>query len=161
MTEDRIEKHVVVRAPREKIWKVLANAQEFGQWFGARFEGPFVVGGTLRGVIAPSVLETSQEVASHPYMGKPMVLHIERMDPPSRFSFRWHPLEAQPKAQGGDGPSTLVEFTLEDSQGGTKVTVVESGFSKLPVAERQRSYDSHDGGWGIQVQRIRAYAERP
>lgn len=160
MSEDRIEKHVVVHAPRERIWKVLADAEEFGRWFGARFEGPFVAGRSLRGVIAPSVLDTREDIASHPYQGKPMVLHIERMDPPSRFSFRWHPLEVRSNSQGGEGPSTLVEFTLEETKGGTKVTVVESGFSKLPAAERHPCFESHDGGWAIQVQRIRTYSER-
>jgi uncharacterized protein YndB with AHSA1/START domain len=160
MTEDRIEKNVVVRATRERVWKALTDSQEFGSWFGARFEGPFIPGRTVRGVIAASALATPEETANHPYLGKPIILQIERVDPPRRFSYRWRPLDGRAAPETVDGPSTLVEFTLEEAEGGTRVTVVESGFSQLPDPHRKSAFESHEGGWSVQVQRVRVHIEQ-
>ena len=49
---------------------------------------------------------------------------VEVVEEPSRFVFRWH-------GAGSDSPETSVEFTLEAVEGGTRVVVVESGFSKV------------------------------
>jgi uncharacterized protein YndB with AHSA1/START domain len=160
MTEDRIEKSVDIRAPQDRVWKALTDSQEFGRWFGARFEGPFVPGRSVRGIIAPGEASTPEEIASHPYLGKPMVFQVERVDPPRRFSYRWQPLEGRTDLEVVDGPSTMVEFTLEETKDGTRLTVVETGFSKLPAPHRQPAYESHDGGWTVQVRRIRVHIEQ-
>lgn len=160
MVEDRIEKVVEIRAPRERVWQALTDSQEFGRWFGARFEGPFAAGRSVRAVLAPSESATPEEVAGHPYLGRPMVFHVERIDPPRRFSYRWQPLEGRSDPDVGEGPSTLVEFTLEETKEGTLLTVVESGFLGLPAPHRPSVFDSHEGGWGIQVQRIRVHIEQ-
>ena len=39
MSSDRIEKEVVLRAPLERVWRAISDADEFGQWFGVRFDG--------------------------------------------------------------------------------------------------------------------------
>ena len=39
-----IEKHVVLRAPLDRVWRAISDAEEFGRWFGVRFDGPFVEG---------------------------------------------------------------------------------------------------------------------
>jgi uncharacterized protein YndB with AHSA1/START domain len=42
-TSDRIEKQIVLKAPRARVWKSLTDAREFGAWFGvvaARFRSP-------------------------------------------------------------------------------------------------------------------------
>ncbi len=31
---DRIEKKVVLRAPRERVWRAICDAKQFGSWFG-------------------------------------------------------------------------------------------------------------------------------
>lgn len=160
MAEDRIEKSVVVRAPRDRVWKALTDSREFGRWFGAKFEEPFAPGRSARGVIAPSEVATPEDIASHPYLGKPMVFQVERMEPPQRFSYRWQPLEGRADLERVEGPSTLVEFTLEETKDGTRLTVVESGFSQIPAAHRKAVYESHEGGWTHQVQRIRVHIEQ-
>lgn len=160
MDDDRIEKSVLIRAPRDRVWKALTDSREFGRWFGARFEGPFVAGRAVRGVLTPSELATAEETASHPYLGQPMVFEVDRIEPPRRFSYRWHPLEGGADPAGSAGPSTLVEFTLEEERDGTRLTVVESGFSAIPAAHRTPTYKSHEGGWSVQVQRVRVHIEQ-
>jgi uncharacterized protein YndB with AHSA1/START domain len=160
MDDERIEKHVLIRAPRERVWKALTDSQEFGRWFGARIEGPFVAGRSVRAVIAPSENATAEEIAGHPALGKPLIFQVERIDPPHRFSYRWQPLEVSADPGVVEGPSTLVEFTLDETKEGTRLTVIESGFSLLPEAHRRPVYESHEGGWTIQVQRIRVHIEQ-
>lgn len=31
---DRIERHILLKAPRSQVWRALSNAEEFGDWFG-------------------------------------------------------------------------------------------------------------------------------
>ena len=50
-TTDRIEKEIVLRAPQSRVWGALANAEEFGAWFGMKLEGDFAPGGRVRGQI--------------------------------------------------------------------------------------------------------------
>ena len=43
---DRIEKQVLLRAPRAGVWRALTHAAESGTSFGAKLEGPFAEGTT-------------------------------------------------------------------------------------------------------------------
>ena len=160
MSSDRIEKNVLIHAPRDRVWKALTDSQEFGRWFGAKFEGPFVAGRSIRAVITPGEAATPEEIAGHPYLGKPLVFHVERIEPPHRFSYRWQPLEGRADLDVVEGPFTLVEFTLEETKDGTRLTVVESGFSGIDPKHRESAYKSHEGGWTAQVQRARVHIEQ-
>ncbi len=48
---DRIEKEMVLRAPRSRVWRALADAEEFGTWFGIKLEGAFAPGASVYGQI--------------------------------------------------------------------------------------------------------------
>jgi uncharacterized protein YndB with AHSA1/START domain len=79
---------------------------------------------------------------------------VERMDPERLFSFRWHPYAIEPSVDYSSEPTTLVEFRLEDAPGGTRLTVVESGFDRIPAARRAEAYRMNDGGWTEQVRNL-------
>jgi uncharacterized protein YndB with AHSA1/START domain len=49
MSTDRIEKRVVLRAPRARVWRAISDAKEFGTWFRITLDGPFAAGRTVRG----------------------------------------------------------------------------------------------------------------
>jgi uncharacterized protein YndB with AHSA1/START domain len=36
---DRIERKVLLRVPRPRVWRALTNAEEFGNWFGVALKG--------------------------------------------------------------------------------------------------------------------------
>src|SRR5437660_12606325 len=91
MQTDRIEKQVVLSAPRRRVWRALTDAQEFGAWFGVRFDGPFVAGSPLRGVIVPTNVDAEIARAQQPYAGMPFEITVDRIQPETLFSFRWHP----------------------------------------------------------------------
>ena len=51
-------------------------------------------------------------------------------------------------------PTTLVEFRLEQSAGGTLLTMVESGFDQIPLHRRAEAFRMNDGGWTAQMTNI-------
>ena len=80
-TSDRIEKTIVLKAPRARVWRAIGNAEEFGRWFGVRFEGPFESGTTLHGVIVPTTVDPEVAKLQEPHAGKPFAMkqHLERL----------------------------------------------------------------------------------
>ncbi len=142
-TTHRIEKEIVLRAPRSRVWRALANAQEFGTWFGAKFEGAFKAGQRIQG-----------QITSPGYEHVTIDVLVERMDPEHLFSYRWHPYAIDTKVDYSNEPTTLVEFRLEDVAGGTQLTVVESGFERIPLARRAEAFRMNDDGWAAQLENI-------
>jgi len=142
-TTDRIKKEIVLRAPRSRVWRALANAEEFGAWFGMELEGTFAPGGRVHGQITlPGHGQVTIEMA------------IERMDPESRMSYRWHPYAVESSVDYSSEPTTLVEFQLEEVAEGTRLTVVESGFDRIPLARRAEALRMNDAGWAEELENI-------
>jgi uncharacterized protein YndB with AHSA1/START domain len=149
-TTDRIEKRVVLRAPKARVWHALSDAGEFGSWFGVDFAGAsFAPGATVHGRI------------TYPgYQHLTMEIRIERMQPERLFSFRWHPYAVDPAIDYSKEPTTLVVFELTEVPGGTELSVVESGFDQIPVGRRAEAWRMNDGGWTEQVRNIDRHVGR-
>jgi uncharacterized protein YndB with AHSA1/START domain len=146
MNTDRIEKTVTLRAPRSRVWRAISNADEFGQWFGVTLDGAFAEGASVVG-----------KIKDPRYAHFQMELLIERIQPESLFSYRWHPHAMDSTADYSSEPTTLVEFRLDDAEEGTLLTIVESGFDRLPLARRAEAFRSNDGGWTGQIKNIARY----
>ena len=143
---DRIEKKVVLRAPRSRVWRALTTAEEFGAWFRVKLDGVFAEGVTIRGRI------------THPgYEHMTMDILVERIQPERYFSYRWHPYAIDPTVDYSAEPTTLVEFKLEDTEGGTALTIVESGFDRIPLARRGEAFRMNEQGWTGQIKNIERY----
>jgi uncharacterized protein YndB with AHSA1/START domain len=144
---DRIEKTIILRAPRSRVWKALTDPAQFGEWFGTRLSGRFVPGQKIRGPIT---------IPEYEHLAFEIV--VEQMEPERLFSWRWQP--------GGDPdvdpaePMTLVVFELEEISEGTRLTVTESGFDQIPVARRSKAYRENDEGWSGQLDNISRYLAR-
>ena len=148
-SSDRIEKTVVLRAPVSRVWCALTDAQEFGQWFRVSLTGPFAVGATVRGNITyPGYEHLKMEVV------------VQRMEPERLFSFRWHPAAVDPHTDYSAEETTLVEFRLEEVAGGTRLTVVESGFDRIPASRRDEAFRMNEGGWEEQMKNVEQHVAR-
>lgn len=143
MSTDRIEKNIVLRAPRSRVWRAIARAEEFGAWFGVQLEGAFAPGARVKG-----------RITTPGYEHVIMDITVERIDPERLFSYRWHPYAVEPGVDYSGEPTTLVEFQLEEVAGGTRLTVVESGFDRIPLARRAEAFRMNDQGWGAQLKNI-------
>src|SRR5262245_34521369 len=147
ISTDRIEKTTVLKAPQSRVWSALTDHTKFSAWFGIKVNQPFAVGRSLKGEMT--------------YKGQHLTIAfaIERMDPETDFAYRWHPGALDPNIDYSVEPMTLVEFRLKPAKEGTELTVIESGFEKIPAHRRDEAYRMNDGGWKGQLENIRKYVE--
>jgi uncharacterized protein YndB with AHSA1/START domain len=145
---DRIEKSVILRAPRSRVWRALTDPAQFGEWFGARLSGTFTPGQRMRGQIT---------IPGYDHLAFDVL--VDRMEPERLFSYRWQP--------GGDPdkdpaePMTLVVFELEDVPEGTRLTVTESGFDQIAPTRRSKAFRENEQGWAGQLENISRYLAKP
>ncbi len=143
---DRVETRIVLQAPRSRVWRAISTAKEFGAWFRVNLEGEFAEDASIRGRI------------THPgYEHVTMDMLIEQIIPERYFSYRWHPYAIDPTVDYSAEPTTLVEFRLEDTEGGTALTIVESGFDRIPLARRAEAFRMNQQGWTGQIKNIERY----
>ena len=158
---DRIEKTVHLNAPREQAWRAIIEPEQFGRWFGVRFEeGPFEVGTLTVGWITPTTVDPEVAKMQKPYEGKPFEIVVERIEEMKRFAFRWHPGAVEPGIDYSKEAMTLVEFGLEDESLGTRLTITESGFDALPEPRRTPAFTGNEAGWEHQVHLLEKYLAR-
>ncbi|MBH2000107.1 MAG: SRPBCC family protein [Sphingomonadaceae bacterium] len=146
---DTITKTVQIAVPIAKVWDALTDHTKFGAWFQVALDQPFIVG-------KPSTGHMTYPGFEH----FPWASRTVAIEPMEYFAFEW-------PATGGDEDAirngvpewTLVEFRLQPADGGTRLTVTESGFDKVPEPRRTNVMRSNDGGWAEQMQNIRRYVE--
>jgi len=125
---DRIERTVQVGAPPSRVWAALTTADGLKAWFGDEAAIDLRPGG-------PAHMSWGTE---HSFE-----MRVERVEEPTVFGFTW-----QIYGLPADDPRrTYVEFTLEPDGDGTRLTVVESGFSQLPDDVHRVAFDGNANGW--------------
>ena len=141
---DRIEKRIVLRAPRERVWRAVSDAEEFGSWFGVDFTGAsFAPGVTVRGKLTvPGYEHITMEIV------------IDTVEAERLLSFHWHPYAVDPEQDYAGEEMTLVVFELADVPEGTRLTVTESGFDRIPLHRRAEALRMNDRGWTGQMTNI-------
>jgi uncharacterized protein YndB with AHSA1/START domain len=148
---DRIERTILLKAPRSRVWRALSDAKEFGSWFGVDFKGQsFAAGKLVRG-----------QVTYPGYEHIAMEVQIEQLVPERLLSWRWHPAAIDPAVDYSREPTTLVVFEIEDSEGGTRLRVVESGLDNIPLARRATVFRLNTSGWDEQMQNIENHVAAP
>ena len=157
MTTDRIEKQVVLRAPLDRVWRAISDAQEFGRWFGVRIDGPFIAGTSVSATITGTTVDEEVAEMQRPHAGATATWQIVAMEPLRRFAYRWHPFAVDANVDYDNEPTTLVEFTLSETADGVLLRIVESGFDAIPQARRADAFDANSGGWAKQAELVRKY----
>lgn len=166
---DKIEKRVTLKAPVARVWRAIADAREFGRWFGFTLEGEFSPGKAMRGTFdgkldEAGLIEHQKKLGVRPSGLNLKALDasfctVERIEPERYFSFRWIPYGIDAEADIANEPTTLVEFRLEPVAEGTLLTIVESGFDRVPARRRERAFLMNQGGWAAQAENVRRYVE--
>jgi len=154
---DRIEKKITLRAPVSRVWQAISDARAFGTWFGVEFDGPFAAGKKLTGKITPTKVDAEAAKVQEPYTGFAFDFTVDRIEPERLFSFRWHPFAIDPKVDYSKEQATLVVFELEEVEGGTRLTITESGFDRIPLERRAKAFAANEGGWAKQAELIARY----
>lgn len=146
MITDRIEKQIELKATPARVWRALTDHREFGTWFRVALSEPFAPGKTTRGHITyPGYEHLAFEA------------EVQEMREEVLFSFLWHPYPVDPSVDYSQEPPTRVEFRLEKAGAGTLLTVIESGFDKIPAGRRDEAFRMNEGGWTQQLKNIDAH----
>ena len=147
---DRIERKVLIKATRARVWRAVADAAEFGSWFGVDFKGKtFVAGKSVQGKITyPGYEHLTMEVL------------IDQVVPERLLSWRWHPAAIDPAVDYSQEPTTLVVFELEDVEGGVMLSVVESGLDKIPLERRATVLRLNSSGWDAQMENVKKHVAK-
>lgn len=141
MTTLAVERTIWIAAPRERVWQAITDAEQIMQWWSGddHWEIPTLeVGATVK-------------------FGDPddlMTAIIEVLDPPRQFTLKWPP---QP---GYHFIEMHMTYFLEEENGGTRVTVTESGFEGLPDTIRQKRIDQTTEGYATVLQGLKDFVER-
>jgi uncharacterized protein YndB with AHSA1/START domain len=147
---DRIEKQILLKAPRSRVWRALSNAEEFGTWFGMNLAGKQFIAG-----------QTVQANLTYPgYEHLVIDLLIERVEPEHHLSWHWHPAAIDAAVDYSSEPTTLVVFELSEVEAGTLLRVVESGFDRIPAARRDEAFRMNSGGWDHQLVNIEKHVAK-
>ena len=134
--KDSLEREMVLAAPRDKAWVALTDPAHVAEWFGSEGEIDLRPGGAI--------------MFGWPGFGRFYGVVVEA-DPRQRFSYRWC-LDRETRVDAG--ATTLVEFTLEDAPGGTRLKLVESGFASLPEETRDRHLSDNTRGWEEELAKL-------
>jgi uncharacterized protein YndB with AHSA1/START domain len=146
MLSDTIECDILIEAPVEVVWKVVTEPEQITKWFSDEADLDLRPGGD--GSLTFGAKATNQPVT--------VPLCVVAVEPPHRFAYRWdHPAGVEPR----EGNSLLVEFTLTDEGGNTRLRVVESGFAALERSEEEKvTYaEAHAKGWDVHTASLRDY----
>ncbi len=137
---DRIERVVEIAHPPATVWSALTTADGLSSWFGEEVTIDLRPGGTAR------MSWSSGDTAD---------MRIERVEEPTVFGYTWH-VYGLP---ADDPRRTYVEFTLEPVDEGTRLTVVESGFSQLPDDAHDKAFGGNVQGWASELGELVAYLD--
>jgi uncharacterized protein YndB with AHSA1/START domain len=141
MSADSIEREIRIDAPVETVWSIVTEPENIARWFAEYAEVDLRPGGDLLFRFESGV------------DGKGTV---EKVEPPSLFSFRWISPEPERDMDAAQGHYTTVEFRLAAAGEGTLLQVVERGFAALEgtAAENAALAERHTGGWGMFLDRL-------
>jgi len=136
-----VERTVEMEAPLSRVWRALTDHVEFGTWFRVELDEPFAVGARARG-----------RTTFPGYEGMAWEVTVQAMEHERVFAFTWCPYPHEEGRDESAAPTTLVEFRLEATATGTRVTITESGFDRLPADERRaEALRSNADGWETQL----------
>lgn len=145
---DVITKTTHVRAPLDRVWRAISDHRQFGQWFRVALDQPFEAG-----------TESTGKMTYPGYEGYPWRAQITAVEPPHRLAYEWVPGSDAADEEFDAGLRTTVEFQLEEEGDGTRVTITETGFDRVPEARRESALRDNTGGWNAQADNLREYAE--
>ena len=138
---DRIERTVDLAHPPAKVWAALTTAEGLAGWFGNEADIDLRPGGS-------AWMTWKNE-------GFTAQMRVERVEEPRVFGFTWH-ISGLPD---DDPRRTYVEFTLEPADGGTRLTVVESGFAQPLVLPSNASWNAPSGSWASELAELADYLD--
>ena len=136
-----VHRTIQIAASADKVWAAITQPPLISQWFGrAEFDDAGV--GTL----------TWDDHGSFP-------VRVEAADEPHAITYRWSNDGASGviPSQLDEATSTTFTFTLTPVEGGTRLTVVETGFGA--TSDPLANLEDHRQGWNSELDELVALLE--
>lgn len=137
--QDVITQEIVVKADQARVYEAITDPAILIKWFPNAIQGGFAEG--------------DMPVLSFGEHGKNQILIVTKR-PTEYFAYRWVPGANHFEGDVTAVPNTLVEFFLESTDEGVKVTVKESGFAALPEELATSAFEQNSGGWQFMISRL-------
>jgi uncharacterized protein YndB with AHSA1/START domain len=136
---DRIERTIELPQRPEQVWAALTTAEGLSGWFGTVAEIDLRPGADF------DLRFEKEEFTAH--------LRVAAVEPPRRFAYTWG-LITLPQ---DDPRRTFVEFLLEPNEGGTRLTVTETGFAQAPGELGTEAHRMNTEGWTVKLDELVTY----
>ena len=139
-----VRRSIQIAAPVDKVWRAVAEPEHVSRWFGRTVLDGVGVGAT------GTMTFPDYDV---------IPLRVEEFDEPRRITYRWNNDDALGKLPEAidESTATVFTFTLEEAEGGTRLTVVESGFER--TSDPRANMESHRTGWDLELDKMVALVE--
>src|SRR5436853_366735 len=166
MNTDSIQKQILLRAPRSRVWRALTDSAEFGHWFGIKFTEPFAPGRIMHGVLVTTAVDAEVAKLQSPHKGKEFEIAIERIEPQRLFSFRWHPAAVELAVDYSAEPATLVAKDLRVMERARLLPGSRRGRESIWERDQRRLDDARryldqiSAQWDDALARLRDFVER-
>lgn len=133
-----------VKAPIERVWAALTTKEGWESWFSQGVTSDFQVG-------SPLIMDWGSGGTSNAVVSA-------RKDM-THFAYRWHPGCTIADEVYHDDEMTEVAFELKSVEGGTSVTMVESGFDRVPMSRRAAALKDNSAGWDEELGHLVAWVD--
>lgn len=127
-----LKRSIWINAPRQRVWDAVSVPEQITGWFAPGTNFKFendTVFISMDGQFVP-------------------VAWVETIDPPRELTTR--PLPDK---------KTATTYLLEEENGGTRFTVIESGLEALPAEDREKYLQQNGYGWDMALSNLNAYIE--
>ena len=137
---DSIQRTIELKSAPAKVWSAITTADGLASWFGDTARIDLRPGGEAQMTFG------GEHTAN---------MRVERVEEPSAFGFTWH-IYGLPE---DDPRRTYFEFTLEPKGGGTRLTVVETGFAQLSDDAHKIAFEGNTRGWRSELDELIQYLD--
>ncbi len=135
-----IESSIWIEAPIERAWQAVTEPARLTSWYAP-----------LHAWEIP-VLAVGERVKFDNSDTEALYATIEVVDYLHQFTLRWD-------ASDDDQVVLTTSFLLTSENGGTRVTLRESGYESVPENERQQWLDAVGSGYIQSMENLKAYLE--
>lgn len=138
-TQNEIKRVVELPVSVERAWQAIATPAGMSGWFSESVEFDQKAGAVIK--------FKWDEYGTK--LGR-----VERIEAPHRFAFRWYAGEHETSTEMNASNSTVVEMELTPVEGGTRLTVTESGFAGLAPELQSAEYAENSSGWDVELREL-------
>jgi uncharacterized protein YndB with AHSA1/START domain len=144
--QNTIERTIELPVSRQRAWEAITTPKQISQWFQGLWEFELAPGAPIHFDFGDWGIHRGR---------------VEVVEPMDRVVYLWthEGKDWDAAIPIDDVPNTLMEFRLDDTGNGTRLTVVESGFASLPDDIRENSLRDNTQGWDEQMGNIQKYLE--